>query len=708
MPDFGFDPVSALGLNPTPDIQAPPDYAALLGYGAPAATTAPTPSPDLGTPAPGPVTTIPSEPGPANVPQPDIAKPAPGLLPGQSVSAKAGVSQSGFSPAAFAATQKLKPGLETDLAKDRASAEAGFAPIQAEQQAATEKGLSAIDQTAEIQSKQLAAQAEGKTKIAQANHDFLVKEQAAADNGRAEADHAQAQYRAALMDYAAAKINPAQLWESAGQRGQFGMIATAFAHDFLGAKGIQTSGMDSIKSAIQNNINSQLENMRKKQDVASGFKQLWDMQRAQSATDTEARQRLNGFYLQALTNQIDAQLGSYDSPLAIAKAQTAKAALLQEQVKNDLSVRQHIDQSANARTAQRVQVFDAQLAASAARYSADAHLKAAELAAGKKDDPRLGVIYDTSVSGKNMADRRFLPGVPPEEQVKQRIQNASKLNTAENINHLIDLQEQMSRVPPGNISLINRLQGEANRTAETIRNAVKMRAIYDNSGKQINEQETKIYDDIFAKKDWFLNGEATRPLAAYAKMEADNQKRIMSSISTKIQPSDPMYGTTTGDNTTDPGNTALLDIRSQPGHGAPQEGDTDVAVQHALDPDGLKAYDLDKLPEKGPGSKAAVAHDWTKFVADQPWAAPQTDTDFDRRRGGASPIINPKQMDAAADKNNPDAAFIQLEKLADLALAGDSKARDTIDQWAKGHPSTADAEGLLAAYAQWEKSTKGL
>lgn len=689
------------GASPPQAQAVPVDYAGLLGYG--------TPSPAL-TPA-APVVPDAAVTSPEQVPEGGPSNAAPqALAPGQSLGVGAKVSAQGYSPEAYAQIQKNHTGLDKKIDQERLLAAQPYAGLQAQGAEASSEAQQAALHEANIESQKLAATSDAKLQIASAQKDFMAKEQAAVDNSKAEADAAKLQYRAALADYAAAKVNPGQLWEASGAGGQFAMIATAFAHDFLGAKGIQTSGLDSINKAIQNNINAQLENMRKKGDVAQGFKQLWDMQRAQSTTDTEARQRMNGFYLAALSNQIESKLGGYDSQLALAKGQAAKAALMQEQVKNDLLVQQHIDQAANQRAQQKVEVYKTDVAASSAKYTADAHLKAALIAAQAKEkpvNPLSGAFVDTSTSGQNEVKRRFLPDVKPEVQSKIQESADKTFKTSENIQKLIELQRAAGSVIPGDFATLNKLQNEEKRVAETVRNLVKMGIIYDNSGKQINEQEMKLYDQLVAKDDWFVTGDNVRQLATISKVNLDKVKAIIAGSTVAIQPGDPAYGFKTGSTANiAPGESAEADIQSQPGGGKPDATEAKAHIKAAQSPDALESVRIDDLPEKGSGGKSQVAHDWQLFSKEQPWAVPNENDkrDTERRKGSKDFLYSI----ATAGPENPDKVFIELEKLADLALSGDTEAKKTIDQWAAGKPSTADIGGLLAAYAQWEKSSKGL
>jgi len=664
----------SLNAGPAPANAPPLDYSSLLGY-------APTEPPE---------TLV--EPFAPALPTPQSAHPAQPVLPA-GASVGAGFSQQGYSPAAYQQLQANNKGLDARASQDDLAAAAPYAPLTQDAHAAGDEARAAALREAEIESHKLIATSEGKQKIAEAQNDFMAKEQAAIDNAKMEADTAHSQYRAALMDYAAAKVNPAQLWDAGGMAGQFAMIATAFGHDFLGAKGIQTSGMDSINKAIQNNINSQLEAMRKKGDVAQGFKQLWDMQRAQSTSDLEARQRMNGFYLSALSNQIEANLGGYDSQLALVKGQAAKAALMQEQVKNDVLVRKQIDESANARASRRIQKYGIDVGAASARYSADAHLKAA-MAGRDKTNPLASLIYDTSTSGKNEAKRRFHPEVKPEEQVKIQLEVAKNVKTVENIQKLSDLQDKIDAVPPGNLAIVKKLQSEQARVADQVRDLVKMGIIYDNSGKQINEQEIKIYDRIVGEKDWWLNGDNRRTLGNLADMTMQGVKAKLSAVSDELLPGDPAFGKTSG--STDsfaPAESTRAEVEAGENAGRPGPSPAKEALKAATAPKGHEAAypvgevfgkEVPVFDEKD-RTKAEVYQDlYTKFLKETPAAA------------GDSPGRAPKN-------------FIAVETLANLAHDGDNEAKRALSTLATQPLEPGDATGaLLQTYAKWEQAQKGL
>lgn len=696
------------GFTDEPPSYAP--YAAMLGYPMPDATTAaPTPPPDVPpvpVPAPAPDTTQPE--GPIVSPSQEIAQApqpvqptqavpptvqGPGVAPTTRSSAgtSAGFSTQGYSSAANAAIRQ-GPGSAIDrkVARDAAQTEQVYSPVTQEFGTAADVARAAAVSTAQIDAKKAEIAAEGSRAIAAAQNDFFQKEQAAGVQARANADAAQADYRTALAAYSAAHVDPSQLWEQAGTGGQMGMMFTAFTHDFLGARGVQTSGLDSINAAIKNNINAQLTALDQKKQVAAGFKELWDMQRSQSATDAEARQRLNGFYLASVKSGIEAKLATYDSPLAIAKGQAAIAALTKEQASNDLLVRQHIDQAANAKATNDVKQYGDELQASSARYAANAHIQAAQIEAGAKNkpvDPRADLIIDTTQSGGNEAKRRFLPGVSTELKTKI-VEGTNKVwQTNDNVQALIDLQNQIRSTPPTDNGAIKKLLSEQQRVAETVRQLVKMGVVYDNSGKQINEQEIKLYDQLFARKDWFTNGDNLRQLATIAKMNNDKNSKMLSATSVALQPGDPAYGFRTGSDNTATAERTLTDIQAAPGSGRPQPTPVDDLEKQAQAPDAHTTVSPDS-PQ--------IARDWAAFRQDNPSSRPPS--------GPAKVDFVPGQGRVVVPgPDNPDKAFLALDQLASLALSGDQRAAAQIHTLAASKPQ-GDQDALLQAYASWEEA----
>lgn len=680
--------------------QSPPDYtdlAGILGYSpapglagdtagqAPIELSTPAPVPVSG-PAPGPVVSPEQNPGISSY----VGGPAPQLPPGTSQTLKAGqgagVSVSGYNPAANAAILKgPHAGLQREIQAGENQIQSGFTPYQAASASAADEARRTALAESQAESDKILATSQAKQKIADANTDFLTREQGAIDQARAESQATMADYKAAQADFAAQRVNGAQLWDNAGAGGQFAMMAAAFAHDFLGVKGMQTSGLDTVKSAIKQNIDIQLDNIRHKRDVAQGFKELWDMQRAQSATDAEARARMYGFHLEALKSQIDADMGKYDSKLALTKGAAAIAKLDQEQAKNDMLVQQHIDTSKHQKAQEQIEVYKSDLAASTAKYTANAHIEAAKIAAAAKDkaNPLEGLLADRN----GIAYRRFLPDVEKATRDKVREQTQKVGDTAANIDHLIQLQDQISKSPPDiGIDAIKKMQSEAQRTAELVRNTTKMGIIYDNSGKQINEQEVKLYNEIVGQKDWWVNGDNVRTLGMLAKQTLDKNDAVLRGLSYELPQNDPAHGFNMGGRQFDPAGSALNDIYSQPGGGKHQEDAVDAEIKGATAP---KAGKETVTQEEAPPHAGAA---WAGYVnAQHPGAGPMANsTGLNATDAVANSAAQGQIRDIPKD-------FISIDNLAQLVLQGNEKASKELDSLAAG-------DGNLALYAQYEKA----
>lgn len=264
--------------------------------------------------------------------------------PVQEPPTKASVSDAGFSPKKFAQVEQATKGVPGQIAAARRGAEQRFAPVLDQVNQNTAAADQALDQVSTAEQDVIAAKARNSAALSKQQADFQRDEELAWADANAAAEAAKQEYNAKLLEIPL--LNSSQLWDSAGNEGQFGMAAAAFLHDFLGAKGIKTSAMDTMKSAIDRNIDGQIANINNKRATAQGFKDLWEMTRAQSASDTEARTRMRGFALASLQAELDSQLGSYDSALAAAKHQLAKAQLAKEQQKNLMDVYKAVEDSA--------------------------------------------------------------------------------------------------------------------------------------------------------------------------------------------------------------------------------------------------------------------------------------------------------------------------------------------------------------------------
>lgn len=214
------------------------------------------------------------------------------------------------------------------------------------------QGEAAVAAEAEAAAKQFDAKAEGDRALADLSTRFATASQEAQNVAAARAQEYRSKVEQSLAEYRAADVQPGKLWKDMGEFGRGGMLISAFVTDFLGAKGIKTSAMDIFNRAVEQNINAQVENIRKKGQVAEHFKSLWDMSMREGASEQEARQVIHAHMLASAEKQISATIGQYDSDLARARGAKQISAL-----RSDLTARlADIQDKVYARTQQRLQM----------------------------------------------------------------------------------------------------------------------------------------------------------------------------------------------------------------------------------------------------------------------------------------------------------------------------------------------------------------
>lgn len=373
----------------------------------------------------GPQLTPPAPPGLS-----DLASPAAPLTPGSRVGGSA--SHSGYSEAT---NKKIRKGPGAALQGEIAGIqEEGEAKQAAESQpyiGAAQKESQAAHDEALATAKYATAEGHQKAFLAKTAQDFDTESLRITTEGQAKAAETKANYLAALNDVRASKIQPGQLWGNMSGFDQAGTLAAAFVHDFLGARGIHTSAMDTLNKAVDRNIDGQIKNLQNKQTVAEGFKTLWDMQMRESGSVDEARTRMRGFMLDSMKVAIEANMSQFTAALATAKGRAAVAKIDTELAKNIAEVSKHIDNYTATRINQAIQVYGDNLRASmeSARIAADKQIAADRLKADKGTfDPYAGLIPDTSDSGGGFMKWEFNSDARPEERQKFREKSADIAN----------------------------------------------------------------------------------------------------------------------------------------------------------------------------------------------------------------------------------------------------------------------------------------
>jgi hypothetical protein len=423
------------------------DPAALYGlaqYNSPGySSEAPTPSVTRD-PAAAPVPLEPAA-DPSSTPQASPAPEAPSPIaaaplappPGGRVSEGYSVSenQAGFSTPKYAEVDRTARGLPGEINQDRAYYDARADELsRAGGHAAAQARESALEQ-ARINAEAATAEGQQRLVLKALNDSFAVEEQNAYNDAKAAAATTKANYEAALAEFrGAGPIDTTRVARTGS-----GMFAS-FAAGFLTAGGVKNEVMDTLNKTIDRDINSQVEAIRRKGEVAQGFKTLWDMQRAESANDAEARTRVRGFMLAAAKDQIAAEMSKYDSQLATARGQEAIAKINQELVKTLTEVYKNADDNALRAAQQRISIWQTKVNAALQRegYQVQRDKMAADAAAAKAAGKDVGlerVVRDEKGNVVGFADTK-----------EQKIKLQEQVTGADAVQRrLLELEERMRK-----------------------------------------------------------------------------------------------------------------------------------------------------------------------------------------------------------------------------------------------------------------------
>lgn len=354
--------------------------------------------------------------------EPPQAAPEQGQAPTstrQSSSYGASASGRGFSPGKYAELSKTDQELNYDLGV--AEDEAMQREARMEEPTALAYGSKVDAERAKVQAEVDAIKGKGEQALVmqRLQDEFSVEEAKANAMAQAQANQSKADYMAALADFRASRVDPSQLWKNMTGGERFGTLVTAFVHDFLGAKGINTSAMSTLNKAIDRNIDAQVAAIKTKGEVAEGFKSLWWMQRNQSASDTEARARVRGFLLESAKQAVIANMTKYESALASAQGQQAVAKIDEEFAKNLVDIYKHSDANAISLRNQAIEKWRTKIMAASESWANSIRQQEANTNAyratkeGKSDQPRL--IHDPETGN---AVGYFQPGLSDAEMAK--------------------------------------------------------------------------------------------------------------------------------------------------------------------------------------------------------------------------------------------------------------------------------------------------
>lgn len=623
-------------------------------------------------------------------------------------------SESGFSPSKYAQVSKATAGIGQTMERERRRAAAPYAAHMAKQEAVGEDLKAASDSAADLESERLATQAEGHSKVQTLYQTAELETRKAFDDARVAADIAKADYRRALEEIP--QVDPNQLWNSSSAGTQFGVAVAAFVHDFLGAKGIKTSAMDTINGTIQRNIDAQVANIANKRAVAQGFKDLWEMQRAQSTSDQEAKIRMQGLMLAAVKSGIDAQMSGIDSRLAGVKKQQARAMIDKEILANEFQVQKQVDAAADAAANRQVQIQGQLLNASIRREEIAEQRAAREAAARAKAAQDQGaVIYDLSTSGGGAAKWRIKKELAHDKDLVRDVvkKTVSTTKAIEGMRQLMELQAKADSAPDGIAK--TRFANEVTRQAEALRTDIVSAIVLDASGKSATNDEYHRLAGMVPTNTWFTNGGNRRIISQLVASKGKEMNLLLQATTDDLRPEDPAFGTRAAQSIyADAERTEAKEVAAggedikpaliNKANEAITAPDSSSAEHEALTPMNEPAVGLQ-------GGKDLTDR-WKDFKKDQPKVeVPKTNGDsieaqFEQGRAVA-------QNAASELPTKPSKAFGALDTYRILAEKGDKEALKQLESWALtgrdpagfapdgSDPNSPDTQ-MKVAMARWQ------
>lgn len=424
------------------------------------------------------------------------------------VGAGVSVSERGHDPATF-----------ERLSKDRRP-EAAQALARMEEEEKARQRVSGIRQTSarlggalaregqaegDLLEKQRENQAELSTYVA----DRAREEERAISESRAEANSIKADFQRQLAEFRSMRVNPNKIFDEQTTGQRVGTLASVFVADFLGAKGIKTSVMDTINRAIDRSIDAQKADIDTQGRALEGTQNLWNMQRAQSQSDAEARARVRAMMLQSFKDEVESRLGVYESALASAKAQSALAKVDVELVNAVNQVNFHADQNANARAQEIGALYRARLDASLRARALKVQEDAAKAAAQQKTADMQ--LLDTTRSGQNKVIGNFVRGTEIEHRdLRRQVNNFAKMEAV--MDRFQNWRAKHGTVPDGLSG--TRWVSEASRAYDTMIENLVSEIVYERTGAASAEAERATLRRLIPKDTWLTQGGQDQPYAA--------------------------------------------------------------------------------------------------------------------------------------------------------------------------------------------------
>lgn len=589
--------------------------------------------------------------------------------PGESSSLSVGAGGKAFSPERY---QQVR-GADGDLRRDQANIAVGaqnqMGAIGGLFDQANENAREAIRFETESQlehDKQLAIE---NGKLAQYHREFATAEQEESAKASALVAQSRADYLAALQDYRASGVNPGQLFQGMGGFDQVGTLAVAFVSDFLGAGGIKTSGMASVNQAIDRNIDAQVNGIKVKGQVAEGFKTLWDMQRAQSASEAEARARVKGFMLDAFKAEVEAHMGSFRSGLVQAKGMAAIAKLDAEQAKNLFEVWKHVDASANAKSQQALQLHIAKLnnAQEAWRNSIAASQAALAVRKAQREaanDAIKDLIPDPTQTGGGAMRWIFRPGISDsaKDEVLKRVEAAARMTAnVREYRQMLDTHDSIN-----DLAAKTRFASTNSRKMRELQLKILGDEILLKSGKAATEPEAKRIEARVPLDTAFTNADVAVVISGFEKHGLEDLQKGIGTYTYDLPENDPRRQIKGAQGQFGVGEYTEAKLRHE---NKPEvRSTTDNAVSVLTSPQGAftdASTDMrDQILQLG----GNLREEW------QGYRGPLA------RRGGI-PVVDQENLHRGGDDAMPAyaSAIVAMRLAADQ---GDKKARAQLEMWA--------------------------
>lgn len=249
---------------------------------------------------------------------------------GQSVSA----SRNGFSPGMFDVVDaKSRKGLGRDLAEANNRAAKyedaltdGLDEITATKKAATEN-------VARLEADKMDTEAQLGQEMAAAERQMALDNQTEYAQIQNKTAAYMADYEKSVVDLANSTPNPGRAYSNMSATGRAGIAMTAFVQDFLGAKGIKTSGLEHIHKAVDMDIQAQRDAYMAKKDLVAGQLNIYQLHKEQGDSDYMASVKTRATLMEAAKMEATSKLAAMNSPIATARIPLLQAAIDEQQMK---------------------------------------------------------------------------------------------------------------------------------------------------------------------------------------------------------------------------------------------------------------------------------------------------------------------------------------------------------------------------------------